>query len=225
MHADWFISLINAVSFANRARIGVNTRAALLSRFGAARIEEVSVVGAEVAAAYGDPIREFSRFWVQAGPHVLFVVDRIRADRPVTTTSNWLLNNRDGQAAVERTSAHHLQLVRGKAGLQIFHAGGGKLAGPVYGYVHDAYHPEPNQPGEGKPGSGLLYRWTETEPEAYRLVVHAFAMDAAARVGTWHLSAAGNDYRITVLRHGWHLQVLQQTPLHVSVHSPTDGRS
>jgi hypothetical protein len=190
----------------------------------AARIEEVSVVGAEVAAAYGDPIREFSRFWVQVGPHVLFVIDRIRADRPVTTTWNWLLNNRDGKAVVERTSAHHLQLVRGMAGLQILHAGGGKPAGPVYGYVHDAYHPEPNQPGEGKPGSGLLYRWTETGPEAYRLVVHAFAMDAAGRIGTWQLSAAGDGCRITGLRQGWHLQVLQQTPLCVSVHSLADGR-
>ncbi len=191
----------------------------------AARIEEVSVVGAEVAAVYGDPIREFSRFWVQAGPHALFVVDRIRADRPVTTTWNWLLNNRDGGAAVERTSAQHLQLVRGKAGLQLFHAGGGKPAGPVYGYVHDAYHPEPNQPGEGKPGSGLLYRWTEPGPEAYRLVVHAFAMDTAARVGTWQLSAAGNEYRITGKVHGWHLRVLGQTPLHLSVHSLADGRN
>ncbi len=189
-----------------------------------ARLDEVSVVGAEAASAYGSPVAEFSRFWVQAGPHVLFVVDRIRAARPVTTTWNWLLNNRDGKARTERLSDHHLQLVRGPAGLRIFHAGGGKPSGPVYGYVHDAYHPEPNQWGEGKPGSGLLYRWTETEPQAYRLVVHAFALDAAERVGTWQLSAGPAGYRVAGVRHGWQLQVLHETPLHLSVQSLADGR-
>ncbi len=191
----------------------------------AQRIEEVSVVGAEVAAAYGDPIREFSRFWVQAGPHVLFVVDRIRAARPVTTTWNWLLNNRDGKSVVERVSAPQLQLLRHGAGLQIFHAGGGNPSGPVYGYVHDAYHPEPSQLGEGKPGSGLLYRWTETQARAYRLVVHAFAMDAAHRVGTWQFSAGTDGYRVKGLHGEWQVQVLGQTPLQLSIHSPAGEKS
>ena len=47
------------------------------------RSDEVTAVGCDAARLYGEPIQEFSRFWIQAGSHVLFLVDRIRASRPV----------------------------------------------------------------------------------------------------------------------------------------------
>jgi hypothetical protein len=184
----------------------------------------VSVVGADAAAAYGGPILEFSRFWMTAGPHVLFVVDRIRAASPVTTTWNWLLNNRDGKSFVERVSDGHLRMLRGAAGLQIFHAGGAKPSGPVYGYLHDAYHPEPNRPGEGKPGSGLLYRWTEPQPQENRLVVHAFAMDRYAVADQWKFSSQADSYSLTNSRESWTLQIVEGDQLHFELESASGNR-
>lgn len=60
------------------------------------RIGEVTAIASDAAALYGAPIEEFTRVWIQDGPHVLFVVDRVRANQPVTTVWNWLVNNRDG---------------------------------------------------------------------------------------------------------------------------------
>ncbi|MBD0255891.1 MAG: heparinase II/III family protein [Cytophagales bacterium] len=189
-----------------------------------ARSGEVSVVGADAAAAYGGPIREFSRFWVAAGPHVLFVVDRIRAASPVTTLWNWLLNNRDGKSFVERLPGGHVRMTRGAAGLQIFHAGDAKPAGPVYGYLHDAYHPEPNRPGEGKPGSGLLYRWTEARPRENRTVVHAFAVDRFALVDGWQFTAGPNRCTLTNGREKWTLAIVEEAPLHFVLESAAGNR-
>lgn len=162
----------------------------------AGRNEVVSVVGAEVGAAYGSPIRLFNRFWLLAGGHVLFVVDQIEATQPVTTIWNWLVNNRDGRANVESTAAC-LTVRRHDAGMKLYHAGDALLSHPVYGYVHDAYHVEPAGRGEGRPGSGLLYRWTERAPLQSRAAVHAIALDDAHRLDAWQLLADTNRFTLT----------------------------
>ncbi|MBC7920062.1 MAG: heparinase II/III family protein [Ferruginibacter sp.] len=164
----------------------------------------VRVVGAEVAAAYGEPIRQFTRLWLLAGAHVLFVVDRIEAARPVTTTWNWLVNNRDGRAVVE-SQPNCLTIRRHGAGLKLAHGGHARLDHPVNAYVHDAYHVEPAQPGEGRPGSGLLYRWTETTPAPSRTVVHAIAMDEACRLDTWQLVTSPQSYTLANDTQQWTL--------------------
>ena len=170
------------------------------------RNDVVSVVGAEVSAAYGGPIQQFTRLWLLAGSHVLFVVDQIDATRPVTTIWNWLVNNRDGRANVVSESTC-LTVRRNEAGMKLFHrsagdaafrpTGGGTLSHPVYGYVHDAYHVEPAQVGEGRPGSGLVYRWTEAAPAKSRTIVHAIALDDAHRLDTWQLIQEKNQYTLT----------------------------
>ena len=182
----------------------------------AERNDVVSGVGAEVSAAYGDPIRhgrnaapptgQFTRFWLMAGSNVLFVVDIIATTRPVTTIWNWLVNNRDGKAQVVN-EPKSLTVRRNEAGMKLFHLGGGTASYPVYGYVHDAYHVEPNARGEGKPGSGLLYRWTETTPATSRTVVHAIALDEAHRLDAWQLTQADNSHTLTNGTKQWTLEV------------------
>lgn len=194
------------------------------SRLLAERNDEVSVVGAEVSAAYGAPIRQFTRLWLLAGSHVLFVVDRIEATQPVTTIWNWLVNNRDGQAQVEDQS-NCLTVRRNDAGMKLFHrivgpTGGTALGHPVYGYVHDAYHVEPSGRGEGRPGSGLLYRWTETTPQLTRTVVHAIALDDAYQLDAWQLLAETNRYTLTNGGKEWTLDLARDIRL-VSGHRRT----
>jgi len=170
------------------------------------RDDVVSVVGSEIGGACGAPIQRFSRFWLLAGSNTLFVVDRIEAEQPVTTVWNWLVNNRDGQAQVD-TQPTCLTVRRNEAGMKLFHTGGGTIGHPVYGYVHDAYHVEPNQYGEGKPGSGLLYRWTETAAATARTVVHAIALDDAITLERWALTGEGNAFTLSNGQKKWTLIV------------------
>ncbi|MEZ0607736.1 heparinase II/III family protein [Fibrella sp. WM1] len=185
------------------------------------RDDVVSVVGSEIGGACGAPIQRFSRFWLLAGSHVLFVVDRIEASQPVTTVWNWLINNRDGQATVD-TQPTCLTVRRNEAGMKLFHrsagpTGQGTIGHPVYGYVHDAYHVEPNQYGEGKPGTGLLYRWTETTSATARTVVHAIALDDAITLERWALTVAENAFTLSNGQKKWTLIVQDEVGDHLSM--------
>ncbi len=170
----------------------------------AAQDGPIAVMGAEVSAVYGQPITHFSRLWLMAGSNIVFVVDRIEAAQPVTTLWNWLVNNRDGRTEVQ-VENNSLLVRRNRAGLRLFHVGEGTLGHPVYGYMHDAYHVEPNQRGEGKPGSGLVYRYTEKEARRNRTVVHALALDDSAFLSSWSLKSEGHRHTLSNGRHTWTL--------------------
>ena len=171
-----------------------------------AKDDVVSVVGAEVGKAYGEPIETFSRFWILAGSHVLFVVDHIAANQPVTTLWNWMVNNRDGKThwlKVQNT----LTIKRLGAGMKLFHGGNGTWSYPVYGYLHDAYHPEPNQLGEGHSGGGLLFRFTEKERQQARTVVHAIALDEPDQLDRWRFKGNADNYTLQSDTRKWTLQL------------------
>lgn len=157
-----------------------------------ARDGEVSVVASEAAELYGDPITQFTRFWFLCGSSALFIVDRIVSDRPVRTSWNWLLNNRDEQLNLKLVHPDRLVARRGNAGMKLFHLAENPLGNPVHAFVHDAYHPLPNQQGEGKPGSGILLNWTEEAAATARTIVHAIAVDDPGAVVGWHLKTGEN---------------------------------
>jgi hypothetical protein len=161
-----------------------------------AQAGEVAAIGSEAAQLYGAPLEEFSRFWLLCGSHVLFVVDRIVSAQPVKTTWHWLLNNRDGLLDLRLFRPDRLVARRGNAGMKLFHLAGGTLGGPLYAYIHDAYHSLPNQLGEGKPGSGMLMSFTESEPALARTAVHAFVVDDPGSIGGWHLRTAGSSIEV-----------------------------
>ena len=171
-----------------------------------AKDDVVSVVGAEEGKAYGEPIETFSRFWILAGSHVLFVVDHIVAQQPVTTLWNWMVNNRDGKTHWQ-TAQNTLTIKRNEAGMKLFHGGNGTWSYPVYGYLHDAYHPEPNQLGEGHSGTGLLFRFTEKERQVSRTVVHAIALDEPDQLDQWHLEVDAHGYTLQNDTRKWTLQL------------------
>jgi hypothetical protein len=88
----------------------------------------------------------------------------------------------------------------------------------VYAYVHDAYHPLPAQQGEGRPGSGLIFRWQEREGEIERVVVHAIAVDEYGAIAGWDLQQEGGWISLVGPggRIGWRLHVVEQ-PLNLTV--------
>ena len=167
----------------------------------AQRVDDVSLLVSEVGAAYGQPIREFTRCWIQVGEHVTLVIDRIRATEPVRTVWNWLLNNRDGQS-VTNTTGNSLTLYRNGVGMRLWQVSSeiqptAQLSGPVYGYLHDAYHPEPAQLGEGKPGSGLLFRFTDGGNAQTINRMHVIVADDAAFVDDWQLTRDSESMTLT----------------------------
>lgn len=185
---------------------------------------DVTAVGSDAATLYGEPIREFSRFWLLAGSHVLFVVDRIRVSKPARTVWNWLLNNRDGASEIDVIGPREILLRRGLAGMKMAHLGDGRPSGPTYAYVHDAYHPEPNQLGEGRPGSGMLYRWIEPAARESRVVVHAIAVDDYGLVGDWRVEITGEAYTVGKGGARWSLRVAASDSLRLVLESSPDGR-
>lgn len=150
----------------------------------------VRVIGHDAAVSYGDPITEASRFWILCGTHALFVVDRFTSTRPAKAIYNWVLDNRDGLLEFKPVPPDRIVVRRGTAGMKLFHLGGGGFGGPVYSFMHDAYHPLPAQRGEGASGTGLIVRWTDTTPATTRTTVHAIALDSYGAVAGWHLRDA-----------------------------------
>jgi hypothetical protein len=166
----------------------------------------VSVIGSEVGKAYGQPIQEFSRFWILAGSNVLFVIDQISADYPVTTLWNWVINNRDGKTIWQKDK-NCLTVQKNKAGMKLFHGGNGSFSYPVHGFLHDAYHPEPNQLGEGRSGDSFVFRFTEKDKLSSRTVVHAIALDEPNSLINWNLEVSENEYALKSDTRKWTLKM------------------
>lgn len=171
------------------------------------RAGDISVIGCEAAKVYGEPIEAFSRFWILAGSRVLFVVDHITASKPVNTVWNWLVNNRDGKTTFDTGNDHVLTVRRNNCGMKLFQLGNLTPAFPVYAYVHDAYHVEPDQLGEGRPGSGLLFRYTEKDARKERLMITAIALDEGSLIDSWKLKPGTNSMEVTDGKERWKLSV------------------
>ena len=189
------------------------------------RVDGVTAIASEVSALYGEPIEEFTRLWLQAGPHAIFVVDRIRTTQPVRTVWNWLLNNRDGNSTFKVRDPHTVTMRRGLAGLTLAHTSDGRLNGPIYGVMHDGYHPEPNRQGEGHSGSGMIYRWIEPEPRESRLAVHAVAVDDYGLIDRWTIEQTTESISLVSPDQRWTLTIHGDTPLHATLQCEPESQS
>ncbi len=156
---------------------------------GAMQLDDVILFANDAGAAYpGGEIRRFERFALLAGEQAVFVIDRVEAEHPVIVRWNWLFNNRDGGLEWKNGGSDRMVLRRGGAGMKFFCLDEQLRAeGPRYSYVHDAYHPQPGRPGEGAPGSGLLFHRRTARPESGCLAVHAFALGGYGSCSGWHL--------------------------------------
>jgi hypothetical protein len=181
----------------------------------------ISVIGSEVGKAFGQPIQEFSRFWILAGSHVLFIVDKISAEYPITTLWNWVVNNRDGKTIWQKEN-NCLTVKKNNAGMKFFHGGNGSFSFPVHGFLHDAYHPEPNQLGEGSSGDSLLFRFTEKEKLETRTVVHAIALDEPNELINWNFEVNENNFTLKSDTRKWTLKMKEdESFLMISGHGRT----
>ncbi|TVR54434.1 MAG: hypothetical protein EA426_16990, partial [Spirochaetaceae bacterium] len=194
------------------------------------RVDDVVVVGYDCAAAYDEVITRFARFWVLCGAHAVFIVDRISATQPVGTTWHWTLDNRDGRLTHKVGKTQNLVVRRGDAGMKLFHVGPGEFAGPVYGFLHDWYSPEPAQMGEGTDGTGIGYTVRDPEQRTDCTMVHAIGMGTFGGTASWHLRKS--DDRSIVLdgapeaeRVSWRLEIDDESAPALSVVNETAGKA
>ncbi len=154
----------------------------------AERIDDVAVFANNAGDLYDGSVSKFERCVIMAGEHAFFIVDRIETKEEMCTEWNWLLNNRDGELEFKVIYPDRLVARRGNAGMKLFNlSGNAQLNGPMYAHVHDAYHPLPQQPGEGAPGSGMLFNWTEKTPAKTRCAIYAIVVDEYGIVTGWHM--------------------------------------
>ena len=171
---------------------------------------EVGVVGMDAAPFYGAPIRSFRRFVVLCGSNVLFVIDHFESDEPVRSTSRWMLNNRDGGLDFRFGYPDALYGARGNSALKMMRFGTpGSLTGPIYGLVHDAYHPLPRQFCEGRPGSGYIFSFVDNDFARSGDAIYPIAIDSRGCLDGWEIAREGEACVVSNAAQGvsWSLSV------------------
>jgi hypothetical protein len=168
---------------------------------------DVTIVRSDAGGAYPDPIRNVERTWVSRLPHALFIVDHVTADEPVQVETHFVLNNRDGALRVDEHElfrdperAATLTVQRHGAGARLIRAAStdeghdlGQTPLRRWGYVHDFYHPEPNQAGQGREGSASIYTFSTDRGATDYLAVHAVVLDDADEVDRWEVAGTMTD--------------------------------
>jgi hypothetical protein len=164
-------------------------------------LEGVSVVRSDAAAAYRDdasspnPISRAERTWITVLPHLVIIVDRIEATVPVGVNSHFVLNNRDNALRSNIATDSKLVFRRGAAAAKMFQlsAVSDGTAGPnhlrrSWGYMHDVYHPEPNQPGQSREGASHIYTFASAEPALSHTMIYGIILDAETSIRQWHMT-------------------------------------
>ncbi|AFH61220.1 hypothetical protein B2K_10890 [Paenibacillus mucilaginosus K02] len=159
------------------------------------QLDEVAVIRADAAKLYGDPIRRAERTWVTLLPHIVLIIDRIEAEQPIQVCTHFVMNNRDGALEEETRMPACLEFRRGQAGVKLIHHAAEAAAPiqlkPSWGFVHDVYHPLPNQKGQGAEGSANIYTYVTTACKKEHVNVYAILMDDASLLGEWGIEEMG----------------------------------
>ncbi len=155
------------------------------------------IVGCDAALAYGRPVARAERVFVYPDEHSLFIVDLIESTEPVTVTARFVVNNRDNRMTYNHPAWDRTVIRRNDAAAKLFHLAAESRAGAEFrphdarfelswGYQHDVYHPQPNQHGQGREGSTVVFSYaTVGAANTYRLV-HGIAMDDLDTIRSWH---------------------------------------
>lgn len=180
-----------------------NPRDPLVRRKLVGSMDGITAVRSELAEAYGGPIRRAERTWITAFPHLLFVVDRIKADVPVKARVHFNVNNRDNKLLTNLYSDTKIVLRRGEAAVKFFlmdsFSDGAEASCKrhmSWGHMHQYYHPLPNQDGQGKEGSAVRFTYENQNFAKEQVMVYAFAMDGLDAIRGWHMykNEAGHYY-------------------------------
>jgi hypothetical protein len=126
-------------------------------------LEGISVIASDAAKVYGGPVKRAERTWITVFPNILFIVDRIEASEPVKVRTHFVLNNRDNKLKMIRIANNKLIFKRNNTAVKLFQTmsvsdGASNQCdfSLDWGYLHDCYHPQPHQLGQGSEGSAMI---------------------------------------------------------------------
>lgn len=129
--------------------------------------QDMQVIISDGSGLYESPVQKAVRIWLVRVPDIVVVCDYVQADEPVEFITRLVANNRDNKLVMERKGNDFLTLTRKDSVLEVHQAystvdGMEDVTGLSFDwtYLHDYYHPIPNQDGQGKEGSALTYVWT-----------------------------------------------------------------
>ena len=129
--------------------------------------QDMQVIISDGSGLYESPVQKAVRIWLVRVPDIVVVCDYVQAEEPVEFITRLVANNRDNKLVMERKGNDFLTLTRKDSVLEVHQAystadGMEDVTGLSFDwtYLHDYYHPLPNQDGQGKEGSALTYVWT-----------------------------------------------------------------
>lgn len=174
----------------------------------------ITVIESNAADVYGEPIQQAQRMWILCGANSIFLVDRIKSNQPVAVQTSFLLNNREGKLQTQVLAPRHLIFCRNDVAIKFVlvtaisrnyfwnqddslfldekNPDTGATLSQRCGYVHEFYHPLPNQQGQGAEGSGLISVWT-TPIANEHLLIYAIAMDKMKHIWDWKIETVNNN--------------------------------
>ncbi|MFD6416273.1 heparinase II/III family protein [Streptomyces sp. NPDC060194] len=161
----------------------------------------VTVFGADVAAAYGDPdVERVQRTWFSLLPHIVLVVDEIGTRRPLVVHSHFVIDNRDDLLRTHRATDSRLVFRRRQVAAKFFQLASETdrrpSASPVrtaWSALHDVYSPHPNAPGQGKEGSGEVHTFSSAAAGTRHRAVYSIVLDEEPAITGWHVRWRGGD--------------------------------
>jgi hypothetical protein len=149
----------------------------------------ITATASDAAKAYGGCIKKAERLLVSVLPHVLFIADTIEAEKPIKVQANFVTNNRDNKLKYHAAAPTKLVLRRNHAALNFFQS----FAEPACDFsfswtsLHDCYHPLPNQAGQGKEGSGVIFTQTSAAFSLKHRMVYVIVMAEESAIKGWHI--------------------------------------
>ena len=160
-----------------------------------------TILASDCAAAYGavadgGHFKRCERVFICRLPDVIFIIDRIEADLPIKVVSHFVTNNRENQLDLHIADDYRIVLRRGGAGVKFFTFGDMSMS-QRWGFVHDYYHPQPNQAGQGKEGSAYIFDYTSKEFALEHINVHAVVMSDTETIRGWHIKRRDDAIVVT----------------------------
>lgn len=168
------------------------------------RFQDVWIIVSDAVKLYDTSIVEKAvRIWVVCMPNMMFVADYVVSKEPVRLETSFVLNNEDNKLRTNVHDTYRLVFRRGLEAMKLFHAlnivdGKESQAELVYDwtFAHHRASSQPNQPGQAKEGSGLIYRWVGKEEGHIHNRLHTFMMDEENRIQKWHMRKPDDFIRL-----------------------------
>lgn len=169
--------------------------------------EDARIVVSDAAELY-ENVKKAVRIWVFCMPGMMFMADYVVSEEPLQLSTSFVMNNEDNKLKTNVYNAHRLVFRRGTEALKLFNplnlVDGKEVETELeydWTYAHHRYGIQPNSSGQGKEGSGLIYRWICNQGGNELRRLHTLMMDEEKNIKYWHLRQVDDFFRLEAPDH------------------------